>query len=491
MPSLIHSQESFTDDFPNPIDKIPLKLQLKTNKLHHIKLNIDGKGLSDNEELLKQISNQISRSRKMMVITGAGISCNAGIPDFRSSEGLYNKIKKHNPNVSMRTGQDMFDISLFREERLISVFAMFMDSLHSRTIIAKPTKTHEFIAHLKNRNRLLRCYTQNIDGLEEHLGLTLSKSMDSTISFNSQWKRFDVVQLHGDLNSLACTQCFYNFSWSRNWKRVLKSGELPSCPRCIKVNQERTNLGKRLRTNVGILRPNIVLYGENHPSGEFITQGLNFDIIKGKPDLLLIMGTSLKVDGVKKLIRSISKQVHERSGIVIFINLSNIAKHSWSGIIDYHIESDCDFWVTDLQKRIPGFFLSQQQVDKNRKLKLELRKKQQEQRAKTNIINQDIFNVLDTPNTPSKTPSPYHWGTQIDSPEFDTQHVPTTDANLLTQIDTDFLGPNAKNNLGNLFVQLIEDHKKYQDLGDLLPKKKVSTPYFENEKKSFKCPLIS
>ncbi|AEY96755.1 FAEL229Wp [Eremothecium gossypii FDAG1] len=401
MPSLIQSQESFDEELPNVLEKKATpKPQLQTEKLKHIELDSD----NVDEELLSMINRQIGRSRKIMVLTGAGISCSAGIPDFRSSGGLYNMVKKQYPEVQIRSGQEMFDISLFREEEKISVFATFMDSLHSSAIQAKPTRAHEFIAHLKNRGKLLRCYTQNIDGLEEHLGLEMSHSVDPGASFNTQWKNLDVVQLHGDLNSLSCTQCFEVFNWTRSWKRILKAGELPPCPRCCAFNQERENQGKRLRNSVGILRPNIVLYGENHPSCEFITQGLNMDIAKGKPDLLIIMGTSLKVDGVKKLVKSISRQVHERSGIVLLINSTTIGDCNWHGIIDYQILAECDAWVADLKKRLPDFFMTQQQVDKLRQLKREASELKKRQRKEQYLFPPEERRNI--PNTPPSTPSP-------------------------------------------------------------------------------------
>lgn len=158
---------------------------IQTDRVKHLRLE-DYEG--ENSELISQINRVINRARKCAVLTGAGISCNAGIPDFRSFEGLYSMVKNQYPDVNIRSGQDMFDISLFREAEKISVFASFMESLYSHTILAKPTKTHEFIAHLKNRGKLLRCYTQNIDGLEEMLGLQMSKKRDADQSFANQWK---------------------------------------------------------------------------------------------------------------------------------------------------------------------------------------------------------------------------------------------------------------------------------------------------------------
>lgn len=385
----------------SPSKRVSIGSMMQTDKVFHLDLeDYDKSG-----ELMSQINRVINRARKCIVLTGAGVSCNAGIPDFRSFEGLYNMVKVQYPDVNIRSGQDMFDISLFREAEKISVFASFMESLYSHTILAKPTKTHEFIAHLKNRGKLLRCYTQNIDGLEEMLGLQVSKTRDPEQSFSAQWKNLDVVQLHGDLTTLSCTSCFQTFQWSRYWKRCLKNGELPICPRCEDNNTKRSIEGKRLLANSGMLRPNIVLYGENHPNGDFITDGINLDINRGKPDLLLIMGTSLRVDGVKRLVKSISKQVHDKGGLVIMINKTNIGDCNWHGIIDYQIDADCDEWVSKLKENMSDFFLTQQQIEKIRQLKREaseLRKRQREERSKEKLDKGISRSSSSLKNSPKK-----------------------------------------------------------------------------------------
>lgn len=358
--------------------------------------------LDAENKTLQQINRLLNRSRRIIMLTGAGISCNAGIPDFRSSSGLYDLVKKQFPELPLMSGQEMFDISLFRDELKISAFATFMEKLYSSVQMARPTKTHKFIAHLKDRNKLLRCYTQNIDGLEEDLGLAMSKSDKEGIAiagFNSRWKNYDVVQLHGDLKSLACTRCFHVFEWSRYWCRSFRRGELPTCPTCEEESNKRLQQGKRQSGLVGFLRPNVVLYGENHPGCEFIAQGLNLDVQRGRPDFFIVMGTSLRVDGVKRLVRQISRQVHERGGIVILINKTTIGDSSWNGVIDYQILCDCDDWVTYLETQIPDFFHTQKQVDKLRQLKREasdLRKKALEEQKK--------YGPLASMKTPPATP---------------------------------------------------------------------------------------
>ena len=331
-------------------------LLLRTDKLEHITtLNSENKTLQD-------IHKALSKARRILVLTGAGISCNAGIPDFRSSNGLYNLLKRDYPNLSISSGKELFDISLFMDEDKLEVWATFMDRLHQSCVRAKPTKTHRFIAHLKDRNKLLRCYTQNIDGLERSLGLNVATG--NTVLCQSVGQS-DVIQLHGDLDSFACTRCFKTFPWSRFWARSLRRGELPACPNCEETNMRRLQEGKRvIDNNFGLLRPNIVLYGENHPTGEIISKQLSIDLKRGKPDFFLIIGSSLRVHGVRSLVKQVARHVHERGGLVVLVNKSSVGDSSWHGYIDYQIFEDCDKWVDFMKQEMPDFFKTQLEVDK-------------------------------------------------------------------------------------------------------------------------------
>jgi len=100
-----------------------------------------------------------------------------------------------------------------------------------------------------------------------------------------------------------------------------------------------------------------VLYGEPHPLGDEIGNMQTTDIAR-KPDMLIIMGTSLKVHGLKKLIKDFARSVHESApsndtlnssrgkkwaGKVIFVNKTPPAAE-WSSIIDYHIAGETDEW---------------------------------------------------------------------------------------------------------------------------------------------------
>lgn len=317
--------------------------------------------------LLNETIKHIFKSKKTTVITGAGISCNAGIPDFRSDDGLYNMVKHKYPKSIVR-GQDLFDINLFRDDVSLSIFCTFMEGLYLSTLSARPTETHKFLKHLKDRGKLLRCYTQNIDSLEKEVDLKMGidKNEFELGRFKENWQKLDVVQLHGNLHKLSCTRCFASFEWNEKYQMMLNEGNTPECQNCHKQYMDRLYLGKRLTGQIGVLRPDIVLYGENHPQSEIISQGLNTDL-RSKPDCLIIMGTSLKVDGVKKLVKSLSNEVHKKGGKVIFINKTKLSK-SWEKFIDYEVLCDCDEFVRILKRTVPDLFLTQEQID-SKKLK--------------------------------------------------------------------------------------------------------------------------
>lgn len=94
------------------------------------------------------------------------------------------------------------------------------------------------------------------------------------------------------------------------------------------------------------MRPNVVLYGEENPASDLIGRIVSSDLTFN-PDLLLIMGTSLKVHGLKILVKEFAKAVHSRKGKVIFVNLSRPAESAWKEVIDYWVEMDCDTWARD------------------------------------------------------------------------------------------------------------------------------------------------
>ncbi|KAL1897131.1 NAD-dependent deacetylase hst3 [Sporothrix stenoceras] len=319
-------------------------------------------------------------------------------------------------------GRDLFDASIWADPVKTSVFYTFATTLRQKVREVVPTKSHEFISHLRNTNKLVRCYTQNIDEIEEKVGLStslglgpgkkgrfstrsarastgsviagkdvnsqdsqsegkeqdpqeLSSSQDSHLSDHlsaSQQSQTDLkvsaknrdpcfrgvecVFLHGSLRLLRCFRCGQTTPWDEAGRELeTMSGRQPSCPSCAGATAAREGRGKRALA-VGKLRPDIVLYGEEHPNAHLISPIVQHDISL-TPDMLLILGTSLKVHGLKVLVREFAKAVHSRGGKVVFVNFTKPPESVWSDVIDYWVQWDCDTWVDDLKQKKPIMWL--------------------------------------------------------------------------------------------------------------------------------------
>ena len=115
---------------------------------------------------LDDVCQLLRASRKILVLTGAGVSVSAGIPDFRSADGIYARLKRE---FMMPSPTCMFDIKYFNENP--GPFFDFASELWPGRF--KPSQSHLFIAELERRGKLLRNYTQNIDTLEHQAGSTI------------------------------------------------------------------------------------------------------------------------------------------------------------------------------------------------------------------------------------------------------------------------------------------------------------------------------
>ena len=308
------------------------------------------------------------------------------LQDFRSQDGLYNLVKQKHPDAVLK-GRDLFDASLFRNPVSTSVFYSFIAGLKQAVDDASPSPTHRFIKALDAKGRLLRSYTQNIDGLEERAGLLGSSSQEAKAPSPSKAKgkaraklkikEIRNVQLHGDIHRVRCTVCSADYPCSMSYLEMFSQGFPPDCPDCTtrcewpdgvcipladSGSPAQARVARSARAlRVGTLRPAIVLYDEPHPLGDEIGQIQAADARKG-PDLVIIMGTSLKVHGLKKLVKEFAKVTHARKGpktpgIVIFVNKTPPGSE-WDGVIDYHVEGDTDSWtekvIADWKKHKPA-----------------------------------------------------------------------------------------------------------------------------------------
>jgi hypothetical protein len=109
-----------------------------------------------------------------------------------------------------------------------------------------------------------------------------------------------------------------------------------------------------------------VLYGEEHPKANMISPLITHDLGLS-PDVLLIMGTSLKVHGLKIMVKEFAKAVHTKGGKVIFVNRTKPPESTWGDVIDYWVEWDCDEWVLDLKERRGDIWLPQGAIKEDEK----------------------------------------------------------------------------------------------------------------------------
>lgn len=196
------------------------------------------------QQQIQQAAELISEATNIVAMTGAGISTPSGIPDFRSPHsGLWDNV---DPLA-------VASIYAFRQNP-----RHFYDWIHPLAHLfleAEPNAAHYALVKLECEGKIKAIITQNIDNLHRKAG--------------SQ----TVYELHGHLREVTCTQCYQIQDSESVFKKFVNDGEVP-----------RHHCG-------GVLKPNVILFGEQLPVQEFVSAQL---AIK-EADLMLIAGSSLEV----------------------------------------------------------------------------------------------------------------------------------------------------------------------------------------------------
>jgi NAD-dependent deacetylase len=173
-----------------------------------IEYNVNGRVM---ESLIKKAAGDIIRSQYAVALTGAGMSTESGIPDFRGPEGIWTK----NPDAERKAYETyttfLNDPAQYWVERLTQ------PSLHGTLEGAEPNSGHKALAELEMMGLLKSVITQNIDGLHEKAGS----------------KR--VLEYHGNIYKLRCSSCGVRFRREEyNLEQMLQEDKLP--PLCIRCN---------------------------------------------------------------------------------------------------------------------------------------------------------------------------------------------------------------------------------------------------------------
>ncbi|KAI1104041.1 NAD-dependent deacetylase sirtuin-2 [Jackrogersella minutella] len=204
-------------------------------------------------------------AKKIVVMTGAGISTAAGIPDFRSPKtGLYHNLSR----FKLPHPEAVFEIDFFR--RNPAPFYLLAKELYPGNF--SPTVSHAFIALLAKKGLLRMLFTQNIDCLERVAGVPGDK----------------IVEAHGSFATQRCIECRTEFP-DDLMRDYVKRGEAPHCVR---------------KECDGLVKPDIVFFGEQLPENFY-----NNISVPATADLVLVMGTSLLVHPFAGLPRSAREHV--------------------------------------------------------------------------------------------------------------------------------------------------------------------------------------
>lgn len=194
------------------------------------------------QEQARRCAEMILDSRDTAVVSGAGLSTAAGIPDFRGPQGIYRRADVE--------ADKLFDINYF--ERDPSYYYRFHRECERMLARIEPTFTHKFLARLEAEGRLSGIVTQNFDGLHEAAG---SKT---------------IYQIHGTIRHSHCTKCGEYYGYDAV-NKMLETADVPIC-----------HCG-------GVIKPDIVFFGE---SVKFLTE---CERLCARAELLFVLGSSLNV----------------------------------------------------------------------------------------------------------------------------------------------------------------------------------------------------
>jgi NAD-dependent deacetylase len=217
---------------------------------------------------LERVAHILKHARYVTAFTGAGISTPSGIPDFRSlGSGIWEFV-------------DPFKVaSIFAFCRDPQAFYDWVRPLMHTILNAEPNPAHIALARLEELGILKAVITQNIDGLHQRA--------------NSR----EVYEVHGHLREATCIRCYATVPAESLIDSFMANGAVPRCQKCD-----------------GVLKPNIVLVGEQLPAKVLIAARQ----VARQSDVMIVAGSSLQVVPAGDIPLCTS----ENGGKLIFINLS-------------------------------------------------------------------------------------------------------------------------------------------------------------------------
>jgi NAD-dependent deacetylase len=201
----------------------------------------------DMRESISTAAGMIAQAARVVVFTGAGVSTESGIPDFRSPGGIWSKYDPEDFTLERFLHSEE---TRKKQWRILLEGGLLTD--------AKPNKAHYAIAQLEKMNKLSCVITQNIDNLHQKAGNAPEI----------------VYELHGNMKWLRCVTCHTRYPMDYMVEKYRFEDDIPVCEECL-----------------GILKPDVIFFGELLP--QKILQGATIEATHC--DLFIVIGSSLVV----------------------------------------------------------------------------------------------------------------------------------------------------------------------------------------------------
>jgi NAD-dependent deacetylase len=215
------------------------------------------------------VSSWVAEAGRVVALTGAGISTDSGIPDFRGPQGVWTK----NP-----LAEKLSNIHHYMSDPGVRK-AAWQARIDHPGWRARPNAAHCALADLERRGRLHALITQNIDGLHQRAGNSLEK----------------VIEVHGTMRDVLCMSCGWRGPMQETLDRVRAGEDDPSCLHCG-----------------GILKSATISFGQSLESS-VLSRAFR---MASEADMLLAIGTSLQVYPIAGVV----PEAKQRGARVVIIN---------------------------------------------------------------------------------------------------------------------------------------------------------------------------
>jgi NAD-dependent deacetylase len=226
----------------------PIDTDRSTSAMAHARPDLAAPALEGTVAAARQLAQLFAEARAAVAFTGAGVSTESGIPDFRSPAGVWARFDPREFTYQNFMG------SHEGRRRYWALGRVTYPIIRA----AAPGPAHLALAELHRRGRLACCITQNIDGLHQRAGLP-----DDL-----------VIELHGNATRARCLECDFACSRDLLHGRLEEGIDVPECPACG-----------------GIVKPHTILFGEALPR----TAVQEAERRAAAADLCVVLGSSLVV----------------------------------------------------------------------------------------------------------------------------------------------------------------------------------------------------